>query len=156
MRSSNREQASIHSGAADAIATEAEPLVRLWDRAEDWTVPRIPPSQVKVLGILRFRGSTNLSTLAREIGAAPSSASRLCDRLEASGMVAREISPANRREIRLTLTTQGRRRLESFDRTRREDFREVLELMDPQARDGLLNGLRAFGDAAQTAREASA
>lgn len=156
MRPSSRDQASASSQVADEIATEAEPLVRLWDRAEDWAVPRIPPSQVKVLGLLRFRGSSNLSALAEEIGAIPSSASRLCDRLEASGMIVREVSSTNRREVRLDLTREGRRRLESFDHARREDFREVLELMDPEARAQLLDGLRAFGEASQSAREASA
>lgn len=156
MNSSSRNEASASNQVAAEVAAEAEPLVRLWDRAEDWAVPRIPPSQVKVLGLLRFRGSVNLNTLAAEIGAIASSASRLCDRLEAAGLITRGASSTNRREVSVDLTREGRRRLESFDHARREDFREVLELMEPAARERLLEGLRAFGTAAETAREASA
>lgn len=138
---------------AHEVATEAESLVRLWDRAEDWAVPRIPPSQVKVLGLLRYRGQMNLSALAAEIGAIPSSASRLCDRLEAAGLTQREVPADNRRAVRISLTKQGRRRLESFDRARCEDFSPVLAQMTPEARGSLLEGLRAFGTAAREVRE---
>jgi DNA-binding MarR family transcriptional regulator len=132
----------------DDLATQAEALVRLWDQAEDWAVPRIPPSQVKVLSLLRYRGEMNLSALATKFGAIPSSASRLCDRLEASGLVQREVPADNRREVR--------RRLESFDDARREDLARVLERMSAEARAALLDGLREFSTAAQEARDASA
>lgn len=138
---------------AHEVATEAESLVRLWDRAEDWAVPRISPSQVKVLGLLRYRGQMSLSALADEIGAIPSSTSRLCDRLAAAGLLEREVPAEDRRAVRISLSKQGRRRLESFDRARREDFSSVLENMTPPARVALLEGLRAFGAAAQEARE---
>jgi DNA-binding MarR family transcriptional regulator len=134
----------------------AESLVRVFDRAEDWAVPRISPSQVKVLGFLRYRGQMNLSALAEEIGAIPSSASRLCDRLEAAGLIGREVPPDNRRAVRLSLTKEGRRRLESFDAARRGDFTSVLERMSPQARGALLEGLLAFDIAAQELRDVSA
>jgi DNA-binding MarR family transcriptional regulator len=98
----------------------------------------------------------NLSALATKFGAIPSSASRLCDRLEASGLVQREVPADNRREVRLSLTREGRRRLESFDDARREDLARVLERMSAEARAALLDGLREFSTAAQEARDASA
>lgn len=138
---------------AHEVAAEAESLVRLWDRAEDWAVPRISPSQVKVLGLLRYRGQMSLSALSEEIGAIPSSTSRLCDRLAAAGLLEREVPAEDRRAVRISLSKQGWRRLESFDRARREDFSFVLEKMTPQTRHALLEGLRAFGAAAQEVRE---
>lgn len=134
------------------VAIVAESLVRLWDRAEDWAVPRIPPSQVKVLGLLRYRGEMSLSALAAEIGAIPSSTSRLCDRLEAAGLIRREVPADNRRAVRIILTKQGRRRLDAFDHARREDFAPVLEKMSPRARKALLEGLHAFDVAAHEVR----
>lgn len=141
---------------AREVAVEAESLVRVFDRAEDWTVPRIPPTQVKALGLLRYRGQMSLSELAEQIGAIPSSASRLCDRLEAAGLVTREVPPDNRRAVRLSLTDEGRRRLESFDRARHDDLLPVLERMSPRARGALLEGLLAFGEAAQEFHEVPA
>lgn len=143
------------AGDASDVAADAESLVRTWDHAEDWAVPRIPPSQVKVLGLLRYRGQMNLSALADEIGAIPSSASRLCDRLEAAGLVVRTVPADNRRAVRLSLTEEGLRRLESFDQVRREDFAPVLERMSPRARDALVEGLRAFDLAAQEVRDSA-
>jgi len=53
----------------DSILEQARTLVLLWDRAEDWAVPRIPPSQIRVLTVLARERRTNLTTLARELGA---------------------------------------------------------------------------------------
>lgn len=156
MRSKSRTPASASIEASEAIIDHAESLVRLWDRAEDWAVPRIPPSQVKVLGLLGYRGGMNLGELADEIGAIPSSATRLCDRLEASGLIRREVPTDNRRAVWISVTKEGRRRLEAFDRARRADFSPVLERMSPQAREALLDGLREFNNAAQGARESTA
>ncbi len=139
----NKPLPSVSQMAGRAVA-EAEALVRLWDRAEDWTTPRIPPAQLKVLSILRQRGSLKLSALAAEFGAIPSSTSRLCDRLEASGLIRREIPRNNRREVWLSVTLEGSRRLDAFDATRRTDFSAVLDLMSPDAQSALLEGLQAF------------
>lgn len=138
---------------AHEVTAEAEALVRLWDRAEDWAVPRISPSQVKVLGVLRYRGQMSLNGLAGEIGSIPSSTSRLCDRLAAAGLLEREVPTEDRRAVRISLSKQGRRRLEAFDRARLEDFAPVLESMTPQERKSLLEGLTAFGAAAQEVHE---
>lgn len=132
---------------ADPVLEYAQALVMLWDRAEDWAVPRVPPSQVRVLAVLQQAGPMNLSALAGQLGAIPSSASRLCDRLEASGLLTREASADSRREVTLSVSTEGLRRLQAFDDTRRSDFAQVLELMTPVARANLADGLRQFGTA---------
>lgn len=138
---------------AEEVTSRAEPFVRLWDRADDWTVPRIPPSQLKVLSLLRHHGATNLTGLAQSLGAIPSSASRLCDRLEAAGLLSRSVPPDNRREVTIDLTREGRRRLEAFDATRHRDLSVVLDHMRPESRLALLEGLTAFGEAVTTMTE---
>lgn len=152
---SSKQLPSVNQLAGRTVA-EAEALVRLWDRAEDWTTPRIPPAQLKVLSLLRHRGPLKLSTLAAEFDAIPSSTSRLCDRLEASGLIRREVPRNNRREVWLSVTLEGSRRLDAFDSTRREDFSEVLELMSAPAQSALLDGLRAFRLASEEMREGRA
>lgn len=137
----------------DELIVEAETLARLWDRAAHWTLPRISPSQLEILTVLRHRGQMNLSTLAGEFGAIPSSTSRLCDRLETAGLVRRDVPDSNRREVLISLTPEGRRRLGSFDEARRQDFSPVVELMASADRIALTEGLRAFNAAAQAARE---
>jgi len=140
----------------DSILEQARTLVLLWDRAEDWAVPRIPPSQIRVLTVLDREGSTNLTTLARGLGAIPSSASRLCDRLEAAGLVERKTNAENKREVTLSISKQGRTRLDAFAAVRRDDFARVLDLMTPEAQNSLADGLRQFSDAATQVRDGQA
>lgn len=140
----------------DSILTQARALVLLWDRAEDWAVPRIPPSQLRVLTVLDREGRTNLTTLARELGAIPSSASRLCDRLEAAGLLERKTNVENKREVTLSISKQGRMRLDAFATVRRNDFARVLEQMNPEAQNSLADGLRQFSDAATVVHDVEA
>lgn len=156
MRSEPAASSEEPADASQELLDHAESLVRLWDRAEDWAVPRIPPSQIKVLSLLGYRGEMSLGQLADEIGAIPSSASRLCDRLEAAGLIRREVPTHNRRAVRITATQEGLRRLDAFDQARREDFTPILEQMTPHARAALLAGLRAFSDAAREYRAPTA
>lgn len=138
---------------AENVIVSAQDLVLLWDRAEDWVVPRIPPLQVRVLTVLSRQGSMNLTQLSRAVGAIPSSASRLCDRLEAAGLVERQTSTGSRREITLRLSSEGHRRLDSFAQVRRDDFEAVLAHMSGPARRALLKGLTAFSDSAAQVAE---
>lgn len=141
---------------AAPVLAHAQALVLLWDRAEDWAVPRIPPSQLRVLTTLGRSGPMNLTALARKLGAIPSSASRLCDRLEAAGLMTREVSTDSRREVTLSVSSEGKRRIEGFDAARQEDFAQVLKLMTPQARAGLVDGLREFSEASARVLEPTA
>lgn len=152
----SRAQLRRNATVADPVLAQAHSLVLLWDRAEDWAVPRIPPSQLRVLAALDRSGPMNLTALARELGAIPSSASRLCDRLEAAGLLTREISSGSRREVTLGVSTEGRRRLEGFAAVRRDDFAAVLEQMTPMARASLVDALRQFNEAAAQVLESEA
>lgn len=149
-----RTQNRRNAVAIDSVLAQAQSLVLLWDRAEDWAVPRIPPSQLRVLTVLGRQGQMNLTALARELGAIPSSASRLCDRLEAAGLLTREVSAGSRREVTLSVSREGLRRLEGFATARRDDFARVLELMTPDAQASLIDGLQQFGEAAAQALDA--
>lgn len=137
------------ASAAAELAAQAQALVLMWDRAEDYAIPRIPPSQLRVLTVLAWHGPMNLNRLSLQLGAIPSSASRLCDRLEAAGLLQRQVSVDSRREVIVSLSAQGRRRLDAFAATRGADFAAVLDRMSPQARAALLEGLRQFSAAAE-------
>ncbi|MET8948696.1 MarR family transcriptional regulator [Streptomyces sp. NPDC004542] len=130
---------------ARVTATAAELLEVLWGRAS--TAPA-SASQLRVLLILEHQEGINLRTLAQSLASTPPSTSRLCDRLEAAGFVRRVMSPDDRREVRLHLSSRGRAFLADL-RTRREGTLEsVLDLMPAAKRTALLEGLEAFCDAA--------
>ncbi|MEU2539844.1 MarR family winged helix-turn-helix transcriptional regulator [Streptomyces iakyrus] len=130
---------------ARVTSTAAELLEVLWGRAS--TAPA-SASQLRVLLMLEHHEGINLRTLADSLASTPPSTSRLCDRLQAAGFVEREVSPADRREVRLHLSGRGRAFLADL-RTRREDaLRAVLDQMPAAKRVALLEGLEAFCDAA--------
>ncbi|WP_434744095.1 MarR family winged helix-turn-helix transcriptional regulator [Micromonospora sp. SH-82] len=91
----------------------------------------------------------NLRRLAAETDMLLSSASRLCDRLEAAGMVEREPGRADRREISLHLTPQGRRILAELRSDRRRRLADVLARMTPAGQEALLSGLTEFDEASR-------
>ncbi|MFF4487911.1 MarR family transcriptional regulator [Streptomyces sp. NPDC001544] len=130
---------------AQVTATAAELLEVLWGRAS--TAPA-SASQLRVLLILEHHEGINLRSLADSLASTPPSTSRLCDRLQAAGFVRRAVSPVDRREVRLYLSSRGRAFLADL-RTRREITLEaVLDLMPAAKRTALLEGLEAFCDAA--------
>jgi DNA-binding MarR family transcriptional regulator len=130
---------------ARVTATAAELLEVLWGQAS--TAPA-SASQLRVLLILEHHEGINLRSLADSLASTPPSTSRLCDRLQAAGFVRRAVSPVDRREVRLYLSSRGRAFLADL-RTRREITLEaVLDLMPAVKRTALLEGLEAFCDAA--------
>ncbi|OXS32558.1 MarR family winged helix-turn-helix transcriptional regulator [Streptomyces sp. XY006] len=122
-------------------ATAAELLEVLWGRAS--TAPA-SVSQMRVLLILEHHEHINLRTLATLLASTPPSTSRLCDRLHAAGLVEREVSPTDRREVRLRLSSRGRALLADLRERRERTVQDVLDRMSPADRHALLHGLEAF------------
>ena len=69
--------------AAAEVEAAAEALVGIWSHVAESLDVRISPTQLRALTAVGRYGELNLSQLAEALGALPSSASRLCDRLEA-------------------------------------------------------------------------
>ncbi|MET9486567.1 MarR family transcriptional regulator [Nocardia sp. NPDC006630] len=132
-----------------AVEQAAEGLVVLWGQAQQAVGTRVSPSQLQALTIVQHHGQINLNGLAVELDAMPSSASRLCDRLQAAGLLARTASPANRREVMLMLTRDGQRLLTEVSDTRRRDLEQVLQGMSAAGRQALLAGLAEFTASAE-------
>jgi DNA-binding MarR family transcriptional regulator len=130
---------------AAAVEEAASFLAALWNReTED-----LPTSatQLHVLLIIERHRDINLSGLASQLGALASSASRLCDRLEAAGLLHR-LPGSSRRAVILRLSPEGRALLHRLRRQRREDLARVLSRMPPAARTALAAGLSQFRAAA--------
>jgi DNA-binding MarR family transcriptional regulator len=128
---------------AAAMDEAAGTLAAVWGSGRE----SIPATQLRVLLIVERHGDINLSGLAAELGALPSSASRLCDRLEAAGLLVRDPG-RDRRAISLRLSPDGRLLLERLREQRRQTLARVLAAMSPAARMALLTGLLHFHEAA--------
>ena len=117
-------------------------LIEASERAVEELGLSVPPAQIRALLIIDRAGSLNLTRLAHALGASPSAASRLCDRIQAAGLLTRDRAAASRREIVLFPTESGRSLAEWVRGRRRAALGDVLEAMSPDGRDALGEGLR--------------
>ncbi|MGK5681220.1 MarR family winged helix-turn-helix transcriptional regulator [Actinoplanes sp. URMC 104] len=138
-----------------AIDDAAEVLLLAWDVAREQVTPRMSSVQLNALLAVERAEGVNLGGLASELGMLLSSASRLCDRLVASGMVERVPGRADRREIALYLTSSSRALLSELRRVRRRALTGVLEQMSAAGRAALLRGLTEFAAVAGASSEAA-
>jgi DNA-binding MarR family transcriptional regulator len=136
-----------HTELAAAVESAVESLVTVLEAARLAQTPAVPPAQLRVLAIVANNPDTNMSRLAEALDVVPSSASRLCDRLEATGLLRRVPDPRDRREVRLLLTASARRLLEQLRERRRIALGDVLERMPAASRQELARGLQDFAHA---------
>ncbi|MFC9932461.1 MarR family winged helix-turn-helix transcriptional regulator [Streptomyces sp. NPDC127190] len=140
----------------DAVALEiadaVESLTNLWSLTAQEAALRLSLHQLRALRTLQTAPGLNLTTLAERLDIGLPTASRLCDRLEAAGMLERALHPEKRREVRLSLTAQGRRVLEDVAERRAQALTVALTAMEPAERSALSRGMRAFLAAQRRAR----
>jgi len=141
---------------AAAVDDAAPALLAAWDIARQRATPLLSGPQLSALLVVEREEGINLRGLATQLKMILSSASRLCDRLVASGMVERAPGRLDRREIALFLTPSSRQLLDHLRTTRRELLAEVLERMSPAGRMALLRGLAEFAAAAEPVAPSSA
>jgi DNA-binding MarR family transcriptional regulator len=141
---------------AAAIDDAAQTLLVAFDIAREQVTPRLSWSQLNALLAVERAEGINLGGLATALKMLLSSASRLCDRLVASGLVERVPGRADRREIALYLTPSSRALLRELRDSRRTALGGVLERMSGSGRAALLRGLTEFAAAAGSQGESSA
>ncbi|WP_411079196.1 MarR family winged helix-turn-helix transcriptional regulator [Streptomyces sp. cmx-18-6] len=130
---------------AEAMRGVIELLEVYWTRAPDGASPvAVSAPQLRVMYVLERREGINLRHLGAELGAAPSSVSRLCDRLEALGFVRRSSSPTSRREVEVRLTAAGRLHLDRLRARRDERLAAVLARVTPASRARLREAVEAL------------
>ncbi len=133
---------------AAAVDDAAPALLAAWDAARQRATPLLSGPQLNALLVVEREEGINLRGLAAQLRMILSSASRLCDRLVAAGMVDRVPGRVDRREIALYLTPSSRQLLDHLRTTRQELLTGVLERMTPAGRAALLRGLTEFAAAA--------
>ncbi|MGW6614075.1 MarR family winged helix-turn-helix transcriptional regulator [Streptomyces erythrochromogenes] len=141
-------RSGAHEDPAATLAAAAELLAVLHARGQDGVKPAVSPSQLRALLAVEGAEGINLRTLSDVLGSRPPSVTRLCDRLEAMGLLVRSPRPSSRREVELRLTPRGRALLDERRAIRVRELSAVLGRMAPEAVDALIAGLTAFREAA--------
>ncbi|MET8948689.1 MarR family transcriptional regulator [Streptomyces sp. NPDC004542] len=142
------ERADIRGDGPEAIAREifdaVEHLTTLWALAAQEAALRLSLHQLRALRALETAPGVNLTALAQRLDIGMPTASRLCDRLEAAGLLERALHPHKRREVRLSLTAHGRHVLADVAARRGQALAAALAAMRPAERTALRRGLNAF------------
>jgi DNA-binding MarR family transcriptional regulator len=129
---------------ATSIEQSAMALAAVLEPSHTDHAPRVSPTQLRVLTWLRAHPRTNVNGLADFLEVNPSSASPLCDRLEALGLLRRTTDRRDRREVQVIVTPQAVGMLDDMSRSRREAVGKVLAMMPESARQELARSLAAF------------
>ena len=109
--------------------------------------------QLRVLMMISTRGPMNLGSVASALGVSAPNASRICDRVLKAGLLHRTEDPADRRNIMLTLTDEGRALIDRVAGHRRAAIRRVLRKMSAPDRKALASALDIFAKAAGEPRD---
>lgn len=130
-----------------AVDDAALALLATWDAAREQATHRLSGPQLSALMAVEADEGVNLRGLAARLDMILSSASRLCDRLVAAGLVERVPGRSDRREIALYLTPSSRALLAELRASRRAMVAAVLDRMSPAGRAALVRGLTEFAAA---------
>jgi DNA-binding MarR family transcriptional regulator len=105
----------------------------------------ISPVQLQALAILAG-GDVRMRELARRLGLATSTVTRLVDRLEAAGLAERRSERPDRRSVLVGLSTPGREALRAVRRRLHAFLRELLAGLAPDEQGELVRLLSKLGD----------
>jgi DNA-binding MarR family transcriptional regulator len=133
----------------DAVLRASRVLVSVAVRSLAGVEDDVTLAQHRALVVLAARGPQRPTALAEALGVHPSTVTRLCDRLVAKRLIRRGESPTNRREVNVTLTSKGRRLVDSVTGTRRAEISRIVARVPAGERSTLVHALNALGEAAE-------
>jgi DNA-binding MarR family transcriptional regulator len=137
----------------DAALLAMRALVAVFARSLSEVDDAVSLPQFRVLVVVASNGPLNLGAVARGLGVHPSNATRACERLVAAGLLDRRDDPADRRNLLLDLTAEGRELVARVHRRRIAALKEILTRMPPLQRVALVPVLRSFAGAAGAVRD---
>lgn len=129
---------------AARVELAARGLLTLSTRASLDLPGSVSLTQLRALAAAEEAGPCTLGVLAEALSISTSSASRLVDRLIATGALDRRQSDTNRREVTLQVTAAGRRLLRRHEASRRAVFTDALREMSSTEVRALVRGLEAI------------
>jgi DNA-binding MarR family transcriptional regulator len=134
--------------ATEALLLASRALVGVAARSladvNDITLP-----QYRALVVLMRPRAVTVGDLAVTLDIHPSTATRLCDRLERKGLVRRRPGvSSDRRVTPVSLTPKGRRLVQRVTDRRRRDLAEIASSMSPDDLDHVITSLTSFSVAA--------
>lgn len=138
------------SRAVEALLDATPLLIGVVSRAVRTLDTGVSPTQFRLLRALTELGATPSAVVARRLGSAASTITRLADRLEDSGHLVRRRERPNRSVVRLELTARGRDLVARVEEVRRRDLTSLVERLPAGTAYRVAEALEALTDAAGT------
>ena len=93
---------------------------------------RMPPSNYRVLGILKKRGSIPISEIGKKVYISRSNMTSLIDKLVEEGLAARLPDETDRRVINISITPKGKDLVRNWRKHRNEEIRRKLSALSDE------------------------
>ncbi len=127
--------------AGDAAEAGFTVLLGIWHSAMEELVSGVSPDPLRVLLIIDSAGNVSLDRLADALGASTSATSRMCEGMEATGLLRRRRGAPGSGVALIFLTASGRRLMARIREQRRAVLDHVLQSLTPTGRESLARGL---------------
>ena len=136
----------------DALLEASKALVGIALRTMP-TDPEVTVTQFRALVLLEGEPGMRAADLAQALAVSPSTATRLCDRLVRNGLVDREASTQDRREVCLSLTDAGGTAVRDGLTQRRRALSRLVAQIPDEDRASFVRSLLVFGGGASNEKE---
>jgi DNA-binding MarR family transcriptional regulator/GNAT superfamily N-acetyltransferase len=101
-------------------------------------------SEARVLYELANRKYPSAKEIGAELGLDPGYLSRIVQKFDEDGLIARKPSPADRRQYQLSLTAKGRQAFARLDRSSHDDVADMLAVLPQTDRQRLIGAMAAI------------
>jgi DNA-binding MarR family transcriptional regulator/GNAT superfamily N-acetyltransferase len=101
-------------------------------------------TQARVLYEIAHREGATATDIARDLGLDAGYLSRILRRFHRSGLIRRQVSPADRRQSFVSMTARGGKAFAPLDRRAQEDVSALLDRLSAPAQEQLVSAMRAI------------
>jgi DNA-binding MarR family transcriptional regulator len=138
----------VSDSVLDAVLTASRTLIAVTTQSLGAAAEETTIAQYRTLVVLASRGPQRMVDLAAALAVTPSTAGRMSDRLVRKGLIRRERSRADRREVRVSITRAGRHVVDQATDRRRALLAEILGRLSPAQQSAAGQAFSAFAAAA--------
>ena len=118
--------------------------------APEFTSVDLTMAQAKLLYVVTASGELSMSEIANRLGVTISTASGAVDHLVLVGLLSRVDDPANRRQVRVSITAFGLETLEQLRELGTRQLRALLEVVSDDDLPVIERSMRILSDALET------
>jgi DNA-binding MarR family transcriptional regulator len=147
-RATRATRVTVNEDVLDALLSASRVMVSLAARSLADIDSEVTLPQYRALVVLASRGPQRIVDISAELNVNSSTGTRMCERLVRKGLVRRDRSDVDRREVRLTLTADGEYLVNEVTRRRRVELGRLVSAMPEVWQEPVTTALRSIAETA--------